>query len=146
MTEAKFGAAAARCDEQRLWQRHMDMAKLGATPRGGVRRLALDANDNKARALLAEWARARNFSVFLDEIGNLYIRRRGTDESLPPVLSGSHTDTQPSGGKFDGIYGVLAAFEALEAIDEAGIATRRPIEAVVWTDEEGGARFPQGTL
>ena len=146
MSEARFGDAAARCDEQRLWQRHMEMAKLGATPRGGVRRLALDGNDNAARALLAGWARQRGFSVFLDEIGNLYIRRRGEDENAAPVLSGSHTDTQPSGGKFDGIYGVLAAFEALEAIEEAGIKTRRPIEAVVWTDEEGGARFPVGTL
>lgn len=138
--------ASARVDEARLWRRHMEMAKLGATPKGGVRRMALDANDNKARALLVEWARARGFSAALDPIGNLFIRRAGTDSAAAPVMSGSHTDTQPSGGKFDGIYGVLAALEAMEAIEDAGIATRRPIEAAVWTCEEGGARFPTGTM
>jgi N-carbamoyl-L-amino-acid hydrolase len=141
-----FGAAAAQVDERRLWQRHVDMARLGGTPRGGVRRLALGEEDNAARALLAHWAGERRFLVALDPIGNLFIRRPGTDADAAPVLAGSHTDTQPSGGRFDGIYGVLAAFEALEAIEEAGIATRRPIEAVVWTGEEGGARFPIGTM
>jgi N-carbamoyl-L-amino-acid hydrolase len=140
------GRAAAGVNEARLWQRHMAMAKLGATPKGGVRRLALDANDNRARALLVEWGRARGFAAALDPIGNLFIRRDGTDQDAAPVLSGSHTDTQPSGGRFDGIYGVLAALEALEAIEGAGIATRRPIEVAVWTCEEGGARFPTGTM
>ena len=141
-----FGAAAARVDEARLWQRHVDMAKLGGTPKGGVRRLALDANDVAARRLLADWAKAHGGHVSMDAIGNLFIRRPGTDNDAEPVLSGSHTDTQPSGGRFDGIYGVLAAFEAMEAIEAAGIRTRRPIETVVWTCEEGGARFPMGTM
>ncbi|MBM3599616.1 MAG: M20 family metallo-hydrolase [Alphaproteobacteria bacterium] len=140
------GRAAEHVDESRLWQRHMDMARLGATPKGGVRRLALDDNDNKARALLVEWGKPRGFTAALDPIGNLFIRRSGSEATAAPVLSGSHTDTQPSGGRFDGIYGVLAAFEALEAIDAAGIVTRRPIEAAVWTCEEGGARFPTGTM
>ncbi|MGE0718575.1 MAG: M20 family metallo-hydrolase [Alphaproteobacteria bacterium] len=141
-----IGTAAAKVDEARLWQRHVDMAKLGGTPKGGVRRLALDGNDIRARALLADWARPYGWAVSMDDIGNLFIRRPGTDADAAPVLSGSHTDTQPSGGRFDGIYGVLAAFEAMEALEAAGVATRRPIETVVWTCEEGGARFPMGTM
>src|SRR5579872_5421264 len=147
MTTSNLSAkAAAAVDEQRLWQRHMEMAKLGATPAGGVRRLALDGNDNEARRRLVEWAKRLGFSCALDPIGNLFIRREGSARDAEPILSGSHTDTQPSGGKFDGIYGVLAACEALEAIERAGIKTRRPVEAVVWTCEEGGARFPMGTM
>src|SRR5260370_9621317 len=146
MTKASAEKAAASVDEKRLWQRHMAMAKLGGTPRGGVRRLALDANDNEARRVLVEWARGLGFTAALDPVGNLFIRREGSARDAEPVLSGSHTDTQPSGGKFDGIYGVLAACEALEAIERAGITTRRPLEAVVWTCEEGGARFPMGTM
>src|SRR5689334_20973325 len=110
-------SAASWVDEARLWKAHMEMAALGATPRGGVRRLALDANDVTARRRLADWARGLGFTPSLDAIGNLFLRREGTDPKAPPVLSGSHTDTQPSGGKFDGIYGVLAACEALEAIE-----------------------------
>src|SRR5260370_24076824 len=146
MTKASAEKAAASVDEKRLWQRHMAMAKLGGTPRGGVRRLALDANDNEARRVLVEWARGLGFTAALDPVGNLFIRREGSARDAEPVLSGSHTDTQPSGGKFDGIDGVLAAWEALEAIERAGITTRRPLEAVVWTCEEGGARFPMGTM
>jgi len=147
MTRSDLSAkAAAAVDEQRLWQRHMEMARLGATPAGGVRRLALDGNDNEARRRLVEWAKGLGFSCALDPIGNLFIRREGSTRDAEPILSGSHTDTQPSGGKFDGIYGVLAACEALEAIERAGVKTRRPLEAVVWTCEEGGARFPMGTM
>jgi N-carbamoyl-L-amino-acid hydrolase len=140
------GKAGAKVDEARLWRRHMDMAELGKTPKGGVRRLALTDLDNEARARLMAWGAKRGFKSFIDPIGNFFVRREGTDPSLPPVMSGSHTDTQPSGGRFDGIYGVLAAFEALEAIDDAGLKTRRAVEAVVWTCEEGGARFPMGTM
>jgi N-carbamoyl-L-amino-acid hydrolase len=82
----------------------------------------------------------------MDDFGNIFVRREGTERNLDPVVSGSHSDTQPNGGRFDGIYGVLAAFEALEAIDDAGIATRRPIEAVIWTAEEADAQFGVGCL
>jgi len=129
-------------DADRLWERHMDMAKIGATQGGGVHRLALTHEDITAHKLLADWAEKRGFTIALDEIGNMFIRREGNDPSLPPIASGSHTDTQPFGGRFDGITGVLAAFEALEAIEEAGIETRAPIEVVAWNNEEGSRFIP----
>jgi N-carbamoyl-L-amino-acid hydrolase len=139
------GDVASAVSENRLWQRHVEMAKIGATPKGGVNRLALTPEDNRARQLLCAWARQRNYKVFIDDVGNLFVRRPGTDKDAAPVMSGSHMDTQPTGGRFDGMYGVLAAFEALEALDDAGIETRRPIEAVAWTNEEG-SRFQPGTM
>jgi len=137
------GADAVK--EDRLWQRHADMAKLGGTPRGGVNRQALSAEDAAARNQLAAWAKARDFDVFTDAIGNLFIQKSGTDPALAPVLSGSHMDSQPTGGRFDGMYGVLAAFEALEALDDAGVKTKRPVMAVAWTNEEG-SRFQPGAM
>src|SRR5437588_6256341 len=101
MTDTNAAKVAAAVDEARLWKRHRAMAKLGATPRGGVRSLALDANDNEARRVLVEWARGLGFIASLDPIGNLFIRREGSARDAEPVMSGSHTDTQPSGGKFD---------------------------------------------
>ena len=134
MSGAKF------VNEQRLWQRHTDMARLGGTPKGGVNRQALSAEDAAARNQLMAWAKRRGFEVFTDPIGNLFVRRPGTDPQAAPVMSGSHMDSQPTGGRFDGMYGVLAAFEALEALEDAGIGTRRPVMAVAWTNEEG-SRF-----
>ena len=131
--------------QDRLWQRHADMAKLGGTPKGGVNRQALSAEDAAARNLLATWAKARGFAVFTDAIGNLFVTRAGTDAAAPPVMSGSHMDSQPTGGRFDGMYGVLAAFEALEALEDSGVATRRPVVAVAWTNEEG-SRFQPGAM
>lgn len=131
--------------EDRLWQRHADMARLGGTPKGGVNRQALSAEDAAARNLLMSWAKARGFAVSADAIGNLFVRRAGTDPSARPILSGSHMDSQPTGGRFDGMYGVLAAFEALEALEDAGVQTRRPVEAVAWTNEEG-SRFQPGAM
>jgi N-carbamoyl-L-amino-acid hydrolase len=131
--------------EDRLWQRHVDMAKLGSTPKGGVNRQALSAEDAAARNLLASWATARGFSMFTDAIGNLFVRREGNDPKAPPVMSGSHMDSQPTGGRFDGMYGVLAAFESLEALEDADIKTKRPVMAVAWTNEEG-SRFQPGAM
>ena len=131
--------------QDRLWQRHADMAKLGGTPKGGVNRQALSAEDAAARNLLATWAKARGFAVFTDAIGNLFVTRAGTDAAAPPVMSGSHMDSQPTGGRFDGMYGVLAAFEALEALEDSGAKTKRPVMAVAWTNEEG-SRFQPGAM
>ena len=138
-------SVAGAVREDRLWQRHADMAKLGGTPKGGVNRQALSAEDAAARNLLGAWAKARGFATFTDAIGNLFVRREGTDARALPVLSGSHMDSQPTGGRFDGMYGVLAAFEALEALEDAGMKTRRPVMAVAWTNEEG-SRFQPGAM
>ncbi len=137
--------AVNRVDQHRLWQRHVEMALIGAIPGNGVNRAAFSKEDIAARKLLISWARARNFTVAMDAIGNLFIRRAGTDPHAAPVMTGSHMDSQPRGGRFDGIYGVLAGLEALEAIDRAGVATRHPLELVAWSNEEGG-RFSPCTM
>ncbi len=142
---ARARRVADAVSEERLWRRHMDMAELGAIPGNGVNRQALSAEDIEARLLLIRWARIRNFLVAQDAIGNLFIRRAGRDPTAAPVLTGSHLDSQPNGGRFDGTYGVLAGFEALEALDDAGVTTERPIDIVAWTNEEG-SRFAPGAM
>lgn len=137
--------AVARLDGERLWARHMEMAAIGALPGGGVNRAAFSKEDIAARKLLISWARERGFAVATDAVGNLFIRRAGTDPDAPPVMTGSHLDSQPRGGRFDGVYGVLAGLAALEAIDQAGIVTRLPLELVAWSNEEG-SRFPPCTM
>ncbi|TIM55909.1 MAG: Zn-dependent hydrolase [Mesorhizobium sp.] len=141
-----FDTLAGHVDQDRLWQRHLDMARIGATPRGGVHRLPFSKEDLESRELFLSWANTRGFISTMDDFGNIFLRREGTENDLAPVVSGSHSDTQPNGGQFDGIYGVLAAFEALEAIDDAGTVTKRPIEAVIWTAEEADAQFGVGCL
>src|SRR5919201_2177797 len=131
--------------EDRLWQRLMDMATIGATGRGGVNRQALTPEDAEARLRLLAWAAKRGFSASVDAIGNLFIRRAGNDPTASPVLAGSHLDTQPTGGNFAGGYGVTAAFEVLEAVSDVGVTTNCPLEAVIWTNEEG-ARFQPTTM
>jgi N-carbamoyl-L-amino-acid hydrolase len=126
-----------KIDADRLWQRQIEMDTIGATAGGGVHRLALGPEDIEAHRRLHDLAVARGWTVSLDDIGNMFLRRAGTDPSLPPVASGSHTDSQPMAGRFDGMSGVLAAFEALETIDDAGIQTRHPIEVAIWNNEEG---------
>lgn len=137
--------AASRVDRERLWQRHMEMARIGAIPGNGVNRAAFSIEDIAARKLLLSWAQARNFSVAMDAVGNLFIRRAGSDPHAAPVMTGSHMDSQPRGGRFDGIYGVLAGLEALEAMEQAGVKTRHPVELVAWSNEEGG-RFQPCTM
>ena len=134
--------AALAVDQARLWRRHMAMAEIGAIAGNGVNRQALSAEDIRARALLLEWAAARGYQPALDDLANLFIRRPGRDPDAAPVVAGSHMDSQPAGGRFDGIFGVLAALETLEALDDAGIATRHPIDLVAWTNEEGGRYGP----
>ncbi|HUK06896.1 MAG TPA: M20 family metallo-hydrolase [Stellaceae bacterium] len=132
-------------DEQRLWRRQMELARFGARPDGGVNRQALSAEDIAARRQLIQWATARGFACMVDPIGNLFVRRAGRNPDAAPILTGSHLDSQPAGGKFDGAYGVMAGLEALEALEDLGLSTERPIELVAWCNEEGG-RFPPGAM
>jgi len=134
--------AALRIDGARLWQSLMDLAHIGATPKGGVCRIALTDLDRQGRDLFVQWARGAGCSIRVDAIGNIFARRAGADESLPPVMTGSHIDTQPTGGKFDGNYGVLAGLEVLRTLNAAGVRTRAPIEVAVWTNEEGSRFVP----
>jgi N-carbamoyl-L-amino-acid hydrolase len=122
---------------ERLWQSLMDMAKIGATPKGGVKRIALTPEDKAGRDQFLAWCRAQGLQIVIDRMGNIFARREGADSALPPVMSGSHLDTQPTGGRFDGCYGVMAALEVCRTLDEHGITTRHPIEIAVWTNEEG---------
>jgi beta-ureidopropionase / N-carbamoyl-L-amino-acid hydrolase len=129
-------------DAQRLWDRLMTLARIGATPKGGVARLALTELDRQGREQVLRWARELGCSVRMDAIGNLFMRRAGRDNSLPAVATGSHIDTQPTGGKFDGNYGVLAGLEVLHTLHDAGLTTRAPLEVCVWTNEEGSRFVP----
>lgn len=131
-----------RIDGDRLWASLMDMAKIGATPKGGVCRLALTDLDRQGRDLLIAWGKAIGCTASVDRVGNVFLRREGTRPELPAVATGSHLDTQPTGGKFDGVYGVLAGLEVLRTLHDAKIATERALEVVVWTNEEGSRFSP----
>ncbi len=138
-------SASACVSEKRLWQLLMDMAAYGATAGGGVNRQALSVEDTAAKKHVVRWATERGFTTFQDDIGNLFVRRDGTEPALAPVMTGSHLDSQPTGGRFDGAYGVLAGLEALDALKDSGIQTRRPVEVVAWTNEEG-SRYSPGVM
>jgi N-carbamoyl-L-amino-acid hydrolase len=131
-----------RIDGDRLWASLMDMATIGATPKGGVCRLALTDLDRQGRDLLIAWAKAIGCTATIDRVGNIFVRREGTKPELPAVATGSHLDTQPTGGKFDGVYGVLAGLEVLRTLHDAKIVTDRALEVVVWTNEEGSRFSP----
>ncbi len=141
-TRAMREANALRVDGARLWQSLMELAQIGATPKGGVRRLALTDLDRQGRDLVVRWLRAADATVEVDAAGNVFAVRRGRDASAPVVLTGSHVDTQPSGGKFDGNYGVLAGLEVLRTLNDAGIATEKPVGVAIWTNEEGTRFIP----
>lgn len=130
---------------ERLWASLMSMAEIGATARGGSCRLALSAEDKAGRELFSHWCKAAGLTLSVDAIGNLFARRAGTDNNVAPVMIGSHLDTQPEGGRFDGVYGVLAGLEVIRSLDDHGIQTRKPLEIAVWTNEEG-ARFTPAML
>lgn len=132
----------ARINSARLWDSLMEMARIGATAKGGVSRLALTEEDRQGRDLFVRWAREAGCSIRVDAMGNIFARRPGRDNSLAPVVTGSHGDSQPMGGKFDGIYGVLAGIEVLRTLNDLDIQTERPIEVINWTNEEGSRFAP----
>jgi len=131
-----------RIDGARLWDSLMEMAKIGATPKGGCNRLTLTDLDRQGRDLFARWCAEAGLAMTVDRMGNMFARRRGEYESLPPVVMGSHLDTQPTGGKFDGVLGVLAALEVMRSLNDLNIRTRHPIEVANWTNEEGSRFAP----
>ena len=131
-----------RIDSDRLWDSLMEMAEIGATDKGGVCRLALTDLDRQSRDLLRQWCEAAGCAVTVDPMGNMFARRPGKNAALPPVGTGSHLDSQPTGGKFDGVYGVLAGLEVVRTLNDHGIETHAPVELTVWTNEEGSRFSP----
>ncbi|MFD2367697.1 Zn-dependent hydrolase [Pseudoduganella sp. GCM10020061] len=131
-----------RINGERLWSSLMELAQIGATPKGGVKRLTLTDLDRQGRDLVTGWAREAGMSITVDQIGNVFMRREGSNPSLPPVMTGSHIDTQPTGGKFDGNYGVLAGIEVVRTLNDLRIRTEAPIEVAFWTNEEGSRFVP----
>lgn len=126
----------------RLWDSLMELAQIGATPKGGVCRLALTDVDKLGRDLFVRWCEDAGCSVSYDAMGNIFARRPGRDNSLPPIMTGSHLDSQPTGGKFDGAYGVLAGLEVIRTLNDLDYQTEAPLEVVAWTNEEGSRFAP----
>ncbi|MFO1517395.1 MAG: Zn-dependent hydrolase [Lysobacterales bacterium] len=138
----KESVAPLTINGARLWDSLMAMAQIGATPKGGVCRLALTDLDRQGRDLFVAWAKEAGCTIAVDRMGNVFARRAGRDDSLAPVVTGSHADSQPTGGKFDGIYGVLGGLEVIRTLNDHRIETERPIEVVIWTNEEGSRFAP----
>ncbi|MYN08217.1 Zn-dependent hydrolase [Pseudoduganella aquatica] len=131
-----------RVNGDRLWASLMELAKIGATEKGGVKRLTLTDLDKQGRDLVVGWAKEAGMSITIDQIGNVFMRRDGRNNALPPIMTGSHIDTQPTGGKFDGNYGVLAGIEVVRTLNDHGVQTEAPIEVAFWTNEEGSRFVP----
>jgi beta-ureidopropionase / N-carbamoyl-L-amino-acid hydrolase len=127
-------------NSDRLWQSIMELAAIGPTPEGGSCRLALSPQDEAARRLLLQWCHALGLHFEQDAIGNMFLRREGSDPAAGAIAFGSHLDTVPTGGRFDGVFGVIAGLEVMRALEQAGFRTRAPLELVNWTNEEG-SRF-----
>ncbi|WP_457419036.1 Zn-dependent hydrolase [Roseateles sp. P5_E7] len=138
----KTDITTLRVNGQRLWDSLMELAQIGATEKGGVCRLTLTDLDKQGRDLVTRWAREAGMTVTIDQIGNGFMRRAGRNNSLPPIMTGSHIDTQPTGGKFDGNYGVLAGIEVVRTLNDYCIETEAPIEVAFWTNEEGSRFVP----
>jgi beta-ureidopropionase / N-carbamoyl-L-amino-acid hydrolase len=134
-----------RVDGARLWQSLMTMAEIGATPKGGVNRQTLTDDDRRGRDLFRTWCEEAGLEVSIDRMGSMFARRQGTEANRPPVMLGSHLDSQPTGGKFDGALGVLGALEVVRTLNDSGITTKAPLEVVNWTNEEG-CRFPPAMI
>ncbi len=133
-----------RVNGERLWDSLMEMAKIGPGVKGGNNRLTLTDVDREGRDLFRSWCEEAGCTMVVDTMGNMFARRAGTDDTLPPVMVGSHLDTQPTGGKYDGVLGVLSGLEIVRTLNDLGIRTKHPIEVVNWTNEEG-SRFAPGT-
>jgi N-carbamoyl-L-amino-acid hydrolase len=142
---AMNATGSLRIDGERLWARLQEMATIGATPNGGCNRQALTDLDREGRDLFVRWAREAGCMITVDRVGNIFARKVGSDPAAEPVMTGSHLDTQATGGKFDGVYGVLAGLEVVQVLREAGVETRRSVEVAVWTNEEG-CRFAPAML
>ncbi|MDT8998187.1 Zn-dependent hydrolase [Paucibacter sp. APW11] len=142
MDTSQSNITALRINGNRLWASLMELAQIGKTDKGGVCRLALTELDRQGRDLVLGWAREAGMTVTVDKIGNAFMRRAGRNNTLPPVMTGSHIDTQPTGGKFDGNYGVLAGLEVVRTLNDHGIETEAPIEVAFWTNEEGSRFVP----
>ena len=127
---------------QRLWDQLMETARFGGTAKGGIKRLTLTDEDKQVRDWFKAQCEALGCTVTVDSVGNMFARRSGRHDDLPPIAMGSHLDTQPTGGKFDGVLGVLGALEALRTMVETGYETNAPIEVVNWTNEEGSRFAP----
>ncbi len=140
MSQASTSQTNQRIDGKRLWDSLMGFAEIGATAKGGVRRLTLTDVDRRGREKFRTECEAAGLTVRVDEIGNMFARRPGRDPARLPVLLGSHLDSQPSGGKFDGALGVIAGLEVMRSLNDLGIVTEAPVELINWTDEEG-SRF-----
>ncbi|MEO9899336.1 Zn-dependent hydrolase [Nisaea sp.] len=130
-------ASNIRINGQRLWDSLMDMAKIGPGVRGGNNRQTLTDSDKQGRDLFTKWCEHQGLTMGVDSMGNMFARRDGTDPDALPVMLGSHLDTQPTGGKYDGVLGVLGALEVIRTLNDLGIKTKHPIEIVNWTNEEG---------
>ncbi len=131
-----------RVNAKRLRSTLEEMAKIGGTPGGGVTRLALSDEDKRARDLFVKWLKELNLEITVDEMGNIFGRRPGKSSDLPPVMAGSHIDSQPKGGRFDGILGVMSALEVMRTIHEHKVETEHPVVIVDWTNEEGSRFAP----
>ncbi len=138
-------ATNLRINGERLWDSLMEMAEIGPGVRGGNNRQTLTDEDAEGRKLFQRWCEKAGLSVSVDQMGTMFARRPGADDRLPPVMVGSHLDTQPTGGKFDGVLGVLGGLEIIRTLNDLGIRTKHPIEVVNWTNEEG-TRFAPAML
>ena len=140
--ETNMNEETLRVNGRRLRKSLEAMARIGATAGGGVSRLALSDEDREARSLLIQWLREIDLEVAVDEMGNIFGKRPGLRTDLAPVMSGSHVDSQPMGGRFDGILGVMGMLEVLRTLQENRVETRRPLAIVDWTNEEGSRFSP----
>ena len=145
LAESAAPAANIKVDGDRLWDSLMEMAKIGPGIAGGNNRQALTDEDAEARRLFRSWAEEAGMVMTVDQMGNMFFRHEGEDPGLDPVYIGSHLDTQPTGGKYDGVLGVLAGLEVVRSIRDLGLRTRRPIVVTNWTNEEG-TRFAPAML